>query len=98
MTCRFINEERRGALSARRAQIVPVNGCIAAMEKAVSALTCCVLALLSAFSCGVKPVVADDSPVFHQCLKGSDDPVAARNSKAACAAYLRRIMAGVRFG
>lgn len=49
-------------------------------------------------TCGIWQAVADDTPVFHLCLNGSDDPVTDKKSNAACAAYLRRLMQGVRFG
>jgi hypothetical protein len=53
---------------------------------------------VAVFLCGAGHVAAEDSPLFHLCLQGSDNPEAVAKSKSACTAYLSELMKGVRFG
>jgi hypothetical protein len=41
---------------------------------------------------------ADNSPLFHECMRGSDNQEAVEKSRAACTVYLAQIMKGIRFG
>jgi hypothetical protein len=47
---------------------------------------------------GIGLGLAEDSPLFHHCLRGSENPEEAAKSEAACTAYLAGLMEGVRFG
>jgi hypothetical protein len=55
-----------------------------------------VVAVLCASGAG--EAVADDSPLFHLCLRGGNNPDEVRESKSACTTYLERLMNDVRFG
>ena len=42
--------------------------------------------------------LADDSPLFHLCLRGGNNPEAIEESKSACRTYLARLMRGLPVG